>query len=263
MNTLTVDQALSSIDKKFRAKILSAYKEIKSRYSKALYSLEYDTAGLSAGKFCESVLRFLQQHLTGSSLPFGKHIPNFNDECLKIIGLPKSAGNESLRVLIPRALQLLYTLRGKRGIGHVGGDVEANKIDVETIVRITDWIICELIRIFHNLSLEEAQSIIDSISEKSMPEIWEIAGKKRVLATNLDFKEKTLLLLYQSSNNFEFDTDLFSWVEYSDFSMFRKAILKQLHEKKIIEYDKETDIVYLSPKGIIEVETTILPKLKQ
>jgi hypothetical protein len=113
------------------------------------------------------------------------------------------------------------------------------------------------------LSLEEAQSIIDSISEKSMPEIWEIAGKKRVLATNLDFKEKTLLLLYQSSNNFEFDTDLFSWVEYSDFSMFRKAILKQLHEKKIIEYDKETDIVYLSPKGIIEVETTILPKLKQ
>jgi hypothetical protein len=52
-------------------------------------------------------------------------------------------------------------------------------------------------------------------------------------------------------------------VEYSDFSMFRKAILKQLHEKKIIEYDKETDIVYLSPKGIIEVETTILPKLKQ
>lgn len=263
MSILTLDQALANIDKKFRDKIISSYQEIKLRYSKALYNSEFDTAGLSAGKFCEGVLRFLQYNLTGTNIPFDKHIQNFNDECSKLIGLSKTTGNESLRIIIPRCITLLYTLRGKRGIGHVGGDVEANRIDIETIVRITDWVVCELIRIFHNLSLEEAQAIVDNISDKSLPEIWEIAGKKRVLMPELDFKDKTLLLLYQSSSNYEFDADLYSWVEYSDFSMYKRAILKPLHDKKIIEYDKETNIVYLSPLGIREVELNIISKIQR
>lgn len=260
MSTLTIDQALSNVEKKFRDRITTSYKEIKSRYSKALYNSEYDTAGLSAGKFCESVLRFLQHDLTATFIPFGTHIRNFNDECLKLINLPKTIGNESLRIIIPRAILFLYTLRGKRGIGHVGGDIEANKIDTETIVRITDWTVCELIRIYHNLSLEEAQAIIDSISEKTLPEVWEIAGKKRVLAPDLDFKQKTLLLLYQSAENFEFIEDLYSWVEYSSLSMFKSAVVKPLHNKKLIEYDQETSIVHLSPLGISYVEKNILSK---
>jgi len=262
MNIQTLDQALFNIDKKFRDKIISSYKEIKSRYSKSLYSLEYDSAGLSAGKFCESILRFLQDKLTGTFIPFGTHVKNFNDECFKLINLPQTAGNESLRVIMPRALSFLYTLRGKRGIGHVGGDIEANKIDIETIVRNADWVICELIRIFHNLSLEEAQAIVDSISEKQLPEIWEVAGKKRILSTNLDYKEKTLLLLYQSQENFEFASDLFDWIEYSDFSMYKRAILKPMHDKKLIEFSQKDDIVHLSPTGIKLVEESILKKVK-
>jgi len=261
MSILTLNQALQSVDKKFREKIVSTYQEIKSRYSKALYNSEFDAAGLSSGKFCETILRFLQNELTSTYIPFGTHISNFNDECQKLINLPKTAGNESLRIIIPRSILFLYTLRGKRGIGHVGGDVEANKIDIETIVRLSDWVVCEIIRIFHSLSLEEAQAIVDSLSSKQLPEIWEIAGKKRILATGLDFKQKTLLLLYQSSENFEFAEDLYKWVEYSDYSMYKRAILKPLHDKKIVEYDKETDIVHISPTGIFEVEKNILPSL--
>lgn len=262
MSILTLDQALNSIDKKFREKIISSYHEIKSRYSKALYNAEFDTAGLSGGKFCETILRFLQNELTSTNIPFGTHVTNFNDECQKLINLPKTTGNESLRIIIPRAILFLYTLRGKRGIGHVGGDVEANKIDIETIVRIADWVVCETIRIYHNLSLEEAQAIVDSLSSKQLPEVWEIAGKKRILANGLDYKQKTLLLLYQSSENFEFAEDLFKWVEYSDLSMYKRAILKPLHERKIVEYDKETDIVHISPTGISEVEKNILPNMR-
>jgi hypothetical protein len=263
MSILTIDQALQNINKPFRDKISTAYQEIKTRYSKALLNAEYDSAGLSSGKFCEAILRFLQSELTASYIPFGKHIPNFNDECQKLISLPKSAGNESLRVIISRGILFLYTLRGKRGIGHIGGDVEANKIDLETIVRISDWIICELIRQYHNLSLEEAQSIVDSISEKLLPEIWHIGGVKRILADCLDYKQKTLLLLYQSVENFEFVEDLFNWVEYSTIGMYKKTVLQPLHVKRLIEYDKETELVYISPLGIEEVEQQILPKIKR
>lgn len=77
-------------------------------------------------------------------------------------------------------------MRGKRGIGHVGGDVEANEIDATTVVRLCDWIICELIRIYHQMSLEEAQALVYTISERNIPDIWEVAGKKRVLRTGLN-----------------------------------------------------------------------------
>ncbi|MFT3702542.1 MAG: hypothetical protein QM802_09240 [Agriterribacter sp.] len=260
MSILTIDQAFSSIDKKFRDKIILSYKEIKSRYSKAIYNAEYDASGLSSGKFCESILRFLQHTLIGTFIPFGTHIKNFNDECLKLINLPAANANESLRIIIPRAILFLYTLRGKRGIGHIGGDVEANKIDAETIVRVSDWTVCEFIRVFHNLSLEEAQAIVDSISLKTLPEIWEIAGKKRILISGLDFKQKTLLLLYQSSDNFEFVEDLYSWTEYSSLSMYKSAVIKPLHTKKLVEYDTDTELVYLSPLGVSEVEKNIISR---
>jgi len=255
--------ALSQVPSAFRSRILSSYLELKDRHSRALFDSNFDSAGLSAGKFCESVLRFLQHTLTGKHIPFGKHIPNFADECRALVTLPQTAGPESLRIIIPRALVFLYTLRGKRGIGHVGGDVEANGIDAATIVRISDWNICELIRIYHSLSLEEAQGIVDTISTRNIPEIWEVGGKKRILRTDLDFKQQVLILTYSNLQGGVLSEDLFSWTEYSSLSMFRKVVLKPLHDQKLIEYDREAEIVYLSPLGIQVVEKQILrPKVK-
>jgi hypothetical protein len=102
------------------------------------------------------VLRHLQSKLLGTFTPFGTHIPNFPDECRKLVNSPTSGGTESERQIVPRALVFLYTMRNKRGIGHVGGDVDANSIDISAMTKVADWIVCELIRIYHGLSLEEA-----------------------------------------------------------------------------------------------------------
>lgn len=259
-NKPTIENALGNVPKKFRTRIIKEYKDLKKRYSEALFDDEFDVAGLSTGKLVETILRFLQYHLTGSYIPFGEHIPNFPDECRKLITLPKSSGLESLRVIIPRCLAFLYTLRGKRGIGHVGGDVEANGIDAATIVRDCDWIICELIRLFHNLSLEEAQAIVDALSSRNLPDIWEVAGKKRVLRTDLNARQKTLLLAYTDVQSGLLVEDLFTWVEYSNLAMYKKKVLQPLHDEKLIEYDKESEAVFLSPIGVQEVELNILRK---
>jgi hypothetical protein len=256
----TLEEALAGIPRKFRERVIKEYREIKKRYAEALFDAEYDTAGLSTGKFVETVLRFLQQTLTGKSIPFGKHIPNLPDECRKLIQLPVESGNESLRVIIPRALTFLYTLRGKRGIGHVGGDVEANAIDTATIVRVCDWILCELIRIYHGLSLEEAQAMIDAFSSRSIPEIWEVMGKKRVLRTDLNAKQKTLMLAYTDIHGGILVEDLFASLEYSNLYMFKIKVLKPLHDDILIEWDRENDAVFISPLGVQEVETKILRK---
>lgn len=134
-----LEGALANAPTKFRKRIIASYAEIKRRHREAAFGASLDAVGLSSGKFCESVIRLLQHELTGESVHFGTHIPNFPDACRKLITVDASKGPESLRVLIPRALVFLNTMRGKRGIGHVGGDIEANSIDLATIVRMCDW----------------------------------------------------------------------------------------------------------------------------
>src|ERR1035438_2770686 len=172
-----LDTALSGIPKLFRTRLIRAYLDLKKN---ALES-RHDAAGVAVGKLCETVLRFLQNKLLGTFTPFGTHIPNFPDECRRLVTSPVTSGTESERQIVPRALVFLYTMRNKRGIGHVGGDVDANSIDIAAMTKIADWIVCELIRIFHGLSLEEAQDVVDGLAVRQLPIIWEVAGKKRVL----------------------------------------------------------------------------------
>jgi len=251
-----LNEALKAIPSNFRTQILKHYRDLKKRHAEA----KYDAAGLSAAKFCESVLRFLQEDLTGAHVAFGTAIPNFVDECAKLIGLPKTSGNESLRVVIPRTLNFVYTLRNKRGIGHVGGDVDANRIDSQVITTASDWIVCELIRVFHNLSLEEAQDLVDSVSTRQIADIWEIGGRKRVLRTDLDFKDKTLLLLYSTVDQGALVEDLFVWTKYSNVHMFKRAVLEALDKDCLVDYDPATEFVTISPLGIKRVEDQIIKR---
>lgn len=246
--------ALANAPSKFRKRIVDSYTEIKRRHREAVSGSSLDAAGLSAGKFCESVIRLLQHALTGSSIPFGSHIPNFPDACRRLITLDASAGPESLRVLIPRALVFLNTMRGKRGIGHVGGDIEANSIDLATIIRISDWVMCELVRVYHDLPIENAQAVVDSLAAKEIPDVWEIGGKKRILRAGLNFKQKVLLLLYSQADSAALAEELYDWSEHSHMANFRRDVLRPLHIAKLVEYDRAEEIVHLSPRGIAEVE---------
>ena len=120
----------------------------------------------------------------------------------------------------------------------MGGDVEANQIDISTIVRIADWVVCELIRIFHQLSLEEAQDIVDSISTRNIPDIWEVNGIKRILKEGLAYKDKVLLLAYSEPQTSVMVEDLFAWTEYSNYQVFIKKVILPLHEQRLIELTK-------------------------
>lgn len=258
-NSPELNAALANINSKFRQRIIDTYLELKRRYSKTFFEKEYDAAGLSAGKFCETLLRFLQDSLTGTHIPFAMHIPNFAKEVEKIETTPKTSGNDSIRIIIPRALLLIYTLRNKRGIGHVGGDIEANGIDSSTIVRNADWIICELIRIYHALSIEEAQAIVDTIVSRSIPDIWEINGKKRILKKGISYKDQVLMLTYTNIEGGVPIEDLHNWVEYSgSLSSFKSSVLTPLHMEKLIEFDKEINFIYISPTGVQKTETRLL-----
>ena len=169
-----LDAALANIPAEFRNRIVKSYLELKARHAES----KHDAAGLSAGKFCESVVRLLQHELKKQFTPFGQRILSLSDECDSFAKLPRAAGNDSLRIVIPRAVSLLYTLRNKRGIGHVGGDVDANAIDGMTISRVADWVMCELIRVFHKMSLEEADALVSSLASRDMCRVHDFVSSR-------------------------------------------------------------------------------------
>lgn len=253
-----LDSALANINDTFRSRIIDSYIELKHRSFKSIYTREFDGAGLSAGKFCETIFRFLESEIKGTFTPFGTHITNMASELGKLEQSHKTAGNESIRIMIPRSISVLYTLRNKRGIGHVGGDVEANEIDLATMVKLADWVVAELIRIYHKLSFEDAQAVVDSINVKELPSVWEVNGRKRVLTKTLDYRDKVLLLLYSDASSSCATEDLLEWTEYTNPSRFKSKLLREMHKDNLIEYDKELEYVHLSPLGIMEVEQRIL-----
>lgn len=250
-----LDKALNGIPAPIRKHIVSSYLELKNHLSES----RHDSAGLSAGKLCEAGIRLLQERAFGQHTPFGKKITNFADECRKIVSSSNSAAiTDSEKLVLPRALVFLYTMRNTRRIGHIGGDVDPNAIDAAIVGRMADWIICELIRIHHQLSLEEAQDIVDALAIRQLPDVWEVAGKKRVLRDGLLAKEQALLLLYSAQEGTVMTEDLISWIEYSNPGVFKSKVLSKLHSDRLVEWDKEVDSVTLSPKGAKFVEETLL-----
>jgi hypothetical protein len=250
MNTL-LQGALKGLEQPIRKRLIVSYLELKRNVAEG----RHDSAGISAGKLCEAAIRHLQHRAFGTYTPFGTKIPNFADECRRIISAPSGTGiTESEKTIITRALVFLYTMRNKRGIGHIGGDVDPNAIDGAMIGRTADWIVCELIRIHHNLSLEEAQDLVDGLAIRQLPDVWEVAGKKRVLRDGLTAREQALLLLYSCKDQAVLSEDIIAWVEYSNPAAFRSKILSKLHKDRLLEWDRENESVVLSPKGSKYVE---------
>ena len=255
MNTSANDlhDAILGIEERLRKRLIDTYLDVKEAYAQG----QYDACGLRAGKFCEVVLRILQHELTGSHVPLGQKLPNFTDECRSLEKLPKSAGNESVRVMLPRAIDFVYTLRNKRDIGHVGGDVDANEIDAATCSRTVDWCVAELIRLYHGVSLEEAQELIDALAVRQLPAIWEISGRKRVLRNGLSLRQQTLCLLYSDPHTAVASEDLVEWIDTARPADFKARVLRPMHTERLIEYDRTTETVMLSPLGAERAETLI------
>jgi hypothetical protein len=217
----TIDEALSSLPKTFRSKLVKHYRDLKKAYVRG----DFDACGSRSGKFTETLIRCIQNILKGRHTPFGQQF-NLYNEARRLEGLPQATGAEPLRIFIPRALCFLYTLRG---------DLDSEPIDAITCVRVADWCLCELIRVIHNMSLEDAQALVNTIAAREVPDVWSVAGKKGVLKKGLDYKSQVLLLLYSEVGDAVLIEDLFTWTEYSRMNDFLRHVLTPLHKARLIE----------------------------
>ena len=257
--TLGTAGLLGGVPQALRDPLLIHYK----RLARNFLEKRWEPAELNAGKLCEVVYSILEGALTGQYAQRPAKPRDMVQACRRLEQTPADAnrvGDRSLRVLIPRVLLALYEVRNNRGVGHVAGDVDSNKMDATMVFGAANWMVCELVRVFHQATLDEAQSAVSALVERRLPEIWEIGERRRVLNNSLRAREQVLLLLYSEAGWVALE-ELRDWIEYKNSTSFRQKVVLPLHKSRHLEFEADTGRLQLSPKGAVEVEDKILPIL--
>ena len=257
---ITASQALTAVPDGLRQPLLVSFGEISRNFAEH----RWEPAELNGGKFSEVVYGILVGALDGRYPAGPAKPPNMLEACRALEGRVASAtriGDRSLRILIPRILPVLYEIRNNRGVGHAGGDVNPNYQDAVAVYQMASWVMAELVRIFHKVSIDDAQQIVNVLVERKHPIVWQEGSTRRVLDPALPKADQVILLLY-SVNAWIEEKQLKEWVEYTNLTQFRKRILVPLHELRLVEYDNSLRRVYLTPLGSDRVEQQLLPKYK-
>ncbi len=234
MASLTLDQLQTDLARSLPAELVGAlidsYREIKEAFLLG----KHEPAELNAGKLCEVVYRVLEFETSRSYTPLGTSIKPFDAKCRAFES--KTGHPESIRFHLPRLAVAVYDVRNKRGVGHVGADVNPNLADSTLVSTASDWMMAELIRMHYACSLDQAQKWVDGLVQRKLLLVHEVGGKKRVLNPALPFTIKVLVILAGEFPEGLDEKTLLDWTEHSNPTVFRRDVLKGLHKKKLIEY---------------------------
>jgi hypothetical protein len=250
-------QALAGITtlagKDLAERLIGEYNEILKRFA----SGDHRPTELSGGRFAEAAFRVCQAACGLTVTPLGRQLPRIDQLCAQLENIPGSQADESYRIHAPRALRTIYDFRNKRDVAHLGAGVSPNFPDSSLVVAVAGWILAELVRLTFNCPPEEAQQVVDSLVDRRIPLVWQHGDIIRVLNSELNFREKTLVVLYHLDPVHPTDKRLFEAVQYSSLGKYRCNILEPLHEEALIDY-RDGNLILL-PTGKRVVEREILP----
>lgn len=220
------------------------------------YLGRYRECAFEGGRFAESALRMLQQVLKGTYIPLGTHINDFTRETRALEQLDRNRFKEPLRIQIPRTIQLIFDIRNKRDIGHVGGDVDANFSDATLSLNSCNWVLTEFLRIYYTSDINTAQRLVNNLVKVRIPLIQEFDGYLKILKPELSLPNKILALLYYRGVEGATVDQLKTWLPYGISINNMNVALLRLEHKKAFIHRKET-LCLITDTGRREVEEKI------
>ncbi len=236
---------LIEVPKELQEALVKEYREIKKRFALG----DWGPGELKGGRFAEVILRIFQHLLGDSPTPFGDQISPSNKE--SILNRIKTDPNidEHVRQKITSLTRLLLDFRNNRDSAHLGR-FNANRMDAFFVMSVANWVMAELIRVFGDCPMEEAEAIVASITVKELPVIFEREGEQFIAKLGLSAKEEVLILLYRNEGGLDFDF-LFSKTKDQNKTRFERTLDKMRKEKLIEVKDGK---FFLMPRGIEAVE---------
>ncbi len=244
-------------DPQLAERILTTYKNTERQF----YTQDWKACQPEAGQFVEAVRRFLELKLGLKSqcpegyTPIGDRLPNFNESVLKQYE-NKQEGDVAYRTLIPRLLFTIYTLRNKRGGGHLPA-VDPGHQDATVILHIVKWVLAELIGLNSTYGQADTLRLVNHVRERPVELFWKSSrtGVVRLEVDEPDIGHCILLLLFGGGLNT--GEDLLRSIQITNTSALQ-ARLKLLHKDGCIEYQSFFVPIELRQKGMSLAEELML-----
>ena len=251
---IAASAALAAIPSGLRNPLIAEYQSIIQNFMEHRWL----PSELSGGRFSEIVYTVLDGHAKGKYPAAPSKPTNFPQACQKLENNAFGHVPRSFQILIPRMLPALYEIRNNRSVGHVGGDVDPNHMDSVAVLSMCNWVMGELVRVYHGLSITEAQKVVDAIAEVRIPVVWSDGTKKRVLQPALKLPEQLLLLIATTLPEVS-SSELLKWSEAPDKRYFLR-LLRGFHKKRLIEFDEDADKIKILPPGTKLVQSLLIKK---
>lgn len=232
--------------------LMEGFFEAKRRF----YLGDYRPNAVEGARYAEAAFRIMQwaTQPNGDFTPIGRTLPKVDQLLIKLLN---GTGNASVRKHIPRALQIVYTIRNDRDVAHLGDDIDPNLMDATVVVNLMSWTLAELVRLYHSVSADEAQEIIDQLVAREVPAIQEVRGFPRVLR-DLRAGEHCLVLLYRAGVDGVAYGDLRNWVRPKMQRNLRRT-LSDLVADDQVHRDGETYIILHPGEKYVEEHRLIEP----
>ena len=226
--------------------LLESYAEGKRRFHLG----DHRPQEVEGGRFSEAAFRVLQ-HLCGQTpTPLGKSLPTV-DQLLRTFE-NETSQPDSVRFHIPRTLRVIYDIRNKRDVAHLGDGIDPNLQDATLVIRNMDWVVAELVRLHHGVTADQAQRIIEDLVTKEVPAVEEIAGQPIILA-DLQPRDQVLLMLYRHGAAGASLDELAS--ELRTRKDHLRTRLARLDEGRVVLHHPATGRYHITAKGVRYVET--------
>lgn len=228
--------------------LLEAYVEAKRRYHLG----DHRPNAVEGGRFSEAVFRVLEHVTTGKHTPIGRSLKT-EPIIDRLEKLPSTSAPDSVRIHIPRTLRLIYDIRNKRDAAHLGDGIDPNLQDATLIVGNIDWVVAELVRLYHGVTADEAHAIIDDLVTKEVPVVQEIDGQP-VILKDLQARDQALLMLYRAGvdGGATLD-DLAGWLRTGRKDHLRDR-LRTLDRQGLVLEHPRTGRFHITDRGVKDVE---------
>lgn len=225
--------------------LVEAFAEAKRRF----YRDDLRPTEIEGARFSEAAFRVLEWATTRTYTPLGKDLPKVPT----LMGRLEQATTapDSVRFHMPRALRLIYDVRNKRDVAHLADGIDPNQQDATMVVRNMEWVLAELVRLYHNVSAKVAHGIIVDLVSKDVPLIQEFDGFPRVLK-QLRASDHFLVLLYWRGTEGAAYDELKAWARGPMRSNMKRT-LQAMDDKDLIHL--KDDKYVLTHLGEHDVET--------
>jgi hypothetical protein len=257
VRALIESQLASRIDATLVCELLDAHAEAKRNF----YLGGLRLSAVEGGRFCEAAFRILEHETKNRKFtPLGKTLASTDKLMTELANLDSSKFSDAIRLHIPRSLRVVYDIRNKRDTAHLADGIDPNLQDATLVIAVIDWILAEFIRIYHNVTANDASAIVKGIVTRVAPVVQDFNGFLKILNPTLGPSDHCLVLLYQRGEKGATFDELSSWARPAMRANLRRTLRVLENEKDLIHSDGASYLITRLGERHVENKNLITPQ---